>query len=86
MKEFNRKNFVPARRHVSLSSGDVIRNLRELKQWTQRELAERSGLTISNISLLENDKVEIGKRRAESLAKAFEVHSALITFPEYDIT
>jgi hypothetical protein len=28
--------------------------------------------------------VEIGKRRAEQLAKAFDVHPAIIMFPEYE--
>jgi transcriptional regulator with XRE-family HTH domain len=58
--------------------------LRELKGWTQQELADRSGLKASNISLLENGRVDIGKRRAEQLAKAFAVHPAIIMFPEYE--
>ena len=58
--------------------------LRELKEWTQDELAERSGISATNISLLENDRVDIGKRRAEQLAKAFGVHPAIIMFPEYE--
>jgi transcriptional regulator with XRE-family HTH domain len=59
--------------------------LRELKGWTQGELAERSGINGTNISLLENDKIEIRKRRAEQLAKAFSVHPAIIMFPEYEV-
>ena len=40
--------------------------LRELKKWSQKELAERSGISETNISLLENDNVsnsaaDIGK-------------------------
>jgi transcriptional regulator with XRE-family HTH domain len=58
--------------------------LRELKGWTQADLAERCGISSTNISLLENDKVEIGKRRVEQLAKAFDVHPAIIMFPEYE--
>jgi len=58
--------------------------LRELKGWTQGELANRCGISATNISLLENEKVEIGKRRAEQIAKAFGVHPAIIMFPEYD--
>lgn len=76
--------FVPTRSHASLSTGEVIRMLRELKGWTQSELAKRSGITTTNISLLENERVEIGKRRAEQLAKAFDVHPAIIMFPEYE--
>ena len=58
--------------------------LRELKGWTQSELAKRSGISSTNISLLENKKVVIGKKRAEQLSKAFSVHPAIIMFPEYE--
>ncbi len=77
-------DFVAARAHARLTTGEVIRMLRELKGWTQQELAQRSGIHASNISLLENERVEIGKRRAEQLAKAFDVHPAIIMFPEYE--
>jgi transcriptional regulator with XRE-family HTH domain len=78
------RNFVPAKPHASLTTGEVIQTLRELKGWTQNELARRSGINATNISLLENDKVEIGKKRVEQLAKAFDVHPAIIMFPEYE--
>jgi transcriptional regulator with XRE-family HTH domain len=58
--------------------------LRELKGWTQTELATRCGISATNISLLENNKVEIGKKRAEQVAKAFGIHPAIIMFPEYE--
>jgi DNA-binding XRE family transcriptional regulator len=54
----------PAKSRISLSSGEVIRMLRELKEWTQEELAESSGISSTNLSALENDRVDIGKRRA----------------------
>lgn len=76
--------FVAARAHARLNTGAVIHMLRELKRWTQQELARRSGIHASNISLLENGRVEIGKKRAEQLAKAFDVHPAIIMFPEYE--
>ena len=78
------RDFLAARAHARLTTGEVIRMLRELKGWTQQELARRSGIHASNISLLENERVEIGKRRAEQLAKAFAVHPAIIMFPEYE--
>jgi|TARA_B100000315_G_scaffold189533_1_gene179403 hypothetical protein len=31
-----------------------------------------------------NGKVEIGKKRAVQLAKAFDIHPAIIMFPEYE--
>jgi transcriptional regulator with XRE-family HTH domain len=58
--------------------------LRELKGWTQAELARRSDISVTNISLLKNEKVDIGKKRAEQLARAFDVHPAIIMFPEYE--
>lgn len=84
MKNLHRSDFVPAAPHAKLSSGEVIRMLRDLKGWTQRELAERCGVSETNLSLLENDRIEIGKRRVEQLAKAFSVHPAIIMFPEYE--
>ena len=84
MKERKNGEFVLAKSHASLTTGEVIRMLRELKGWTQAELAKRSGISASNLSLLENGRVEIGKRRVEQLAKAFDVHPAIIMFPEYE--
>ncbi|MHB1158167.1 MAG: helix-turn-helix domain-containing protein [Phycisphaerales bacterium] len=78
------KAFVPAAAHARLSTGEVIHMLRELKGWTQAELARRSGITASNISMLENERVEIGKKRAEQLAAVFDIHPAIIMFPEYE--
>lgn len=80
----NGSQFVAARSHTPLSTGEVIRMLRELKGWTQKTLAEHSGISVTNISLLENGRVDIGKKRAEQLARAFGVHPAIIMFPEYE--
>ena len=77
-------DFVPATQHATLTTGEVIRLLRELKGWTQEQLADQSGLNAKNISLLENGRIEIGKKRAEQLAKAFDIHPAIIMFPEYE--
>jgi len=84
MKMIKRNEFAPAKSHAKLTSGEVIRMLRDLKGWTQVELATHSGINAANLSLLENGRVEIGKRRAEQLAKAFDVHPAIIMFPEYE--
>ncbi len=84
MKKIKKDEFVKAKTHIKLTTGDVIRMLRELKGWTQKDLAEKSGITDTNISLLENEKIEIGKKRAEQLSKAFAVHPAIIMFPEYE--
>lgn len=79
-----KRDFMNAQAHATLTTGEAIHMLRELKGWTQNDLAKRCGISVANISLLENDKVDIGKRRAEQLAKAFDVHPAIIMFPEYE--
>jgi transcriptional regulator with XRE-family HTH domain len=84
MKTVDKKEFIPAKRHVVLKSGEVIRMLRELKGWTQADLAARCGISPTNISLLENSKVDIGKKRAEQIARALGVHPAIVMFPEYE--
>ncbi len=80
----NKSNFKPAKQHATLTTGEVIKMLRELKGWTQEELSKYCSINAKNISMLENDKLEIGKKRAEQLAKAFNVHPAIIMFPEYE--
>ena len=82
----NETDFVDAKPHARLTTGEVIKMLRDLKLWTQEELAKRSGISPTNLSALENDRVEIGKRRAEQLAKAFDIHPAIIMFPEYEMS
>jgi transcriptional regulator with XRE-family HTH domain len=79
-----KKGFVPAKARAKVTTADVIRMLRELKGWTQADLAARTGMDAANISMLENGRIEIGKRRAEQLAIAFKVHPAIIMFPEYE--
>ncbi len=82
--KINPKDFVSARAHAQVTSGEVIRILREKKGWTQKELARRSKIAATNLSMLENDRVDIGKKRAEQLARAFGIHPAIIMFPEYE--
>jgi len=84
MKSRSMNDYVTAETHASLSTGEVIRMLRELKGWTQTTLAKHSGVSVTNLSLLENEKIDIGKKRSEQLAKAFDVHPAIIMFPEYE--
>ena len=79
-----KNQFVIAKKHADITTGETIRILRELKEWTQVELSEKSGINYRNISMLENDKVDIGKKRTERLAKAFGIHPAIIMFPEYE--
>jgi transcriptional regulator with XRE-family HTH domain len=84
MKTYSKTAFVSAKPHATLTTGEVIRMLRELKDWTQAELAKRCGINATNISLLENENVGIGEKRAEQIAKAFGIHPAIIMFAEYE--
>jgi transcriptional regulator with XRE-family HTH domain len=84
MNKSTHNNFIPAQRHAKLTTGEVIRMLRELKGWTQEDLSANCGIQTANISLLENNWIDIGKKRTEQLAKAFGVHPAIIMFPEYE--
>ena len=84
MRSFHKKEFVSAKPHIKITTGEVIRMLRELKGWTQAELAKHCGISTTNISLLENGRVDIGKKRAQQLAKAFDIHPAIVMFPEYE--
>ena len=84
MRRTRATDFVPAKPRVPLTTGEVIKMLRELKGWTQKELATRCGISPSNLSQLEHDRLEIGKKRAQQLAMAFGVHPAIIMFPEYE--
>jgi transcriptional regulator with XRE-family HTH domain len=77
-------NYIPAKRHTILTSGEVIKMLRELKGWTQEELSKYSSIDANKISLIENNKLEIDKKKAQQLAAAFNVHPAIIMFPEYE--
>jgi transcriptional regulator with XRE-family HTH domain len=79
-----KSDFKSAKQHAILTTGEVIKMLRELKGWTQEELSKYCSINAKNISMLENDKIEIGKKRAEQLAKAFNIHPAIIMFPEYE--
>jgi len=84
MRSSRQTEFVSAKPHATMTTGEVIRMLRELKGWTQAELARRCHIRATNISLLENNQVDIGKKRAEQLAEAFGVHPAMIMFPEHE--
>lgn len=77
------KKYKTERQHATLSAGETIAMLRELKGWTQEELAEQSGIAATNISRLENGHMDLGKQRSIALAEAFDVHPATLMFPDF---
>jgi len=84
MKKTAKNDFTPAKQHAVLTMGEVVKMLRELKGWTQEYLAKVCGINAKNISMLESNRLDIGKKRALQLAIAFGVHPAIIMFPEYE--
>ena len=55
-----------------VTPGVRLRIRRENKGMTQRELSEKSGVAIPNISLMESGKRSIGLKSAKKLAEALE--------------
>lgn len=74
--------FTKPRRHIAVSAGEITRMLRQLKGWAPSELSELSGITPNNISLIENNKYNVGEECAGKLAKAFDIHPSIILLSE----
>ena len=81
MREINPSDFVPARRWAHVSGGETIRILRKKKGWTQKQLASRIGLSVKNLSLIENSRTDIGENLAGHLARAFKISVSVISKP-----
>ncbi len=79
------KNLNYAAQTITMSPGEMIRELRELKGWSQLDLADKTGISQTNISAIENGRVEIGKQRSITIAEALDVHPASIMFSDYDV-
>src|SRR6056297_1027981 len=82
-QEVTMRDFLPARQHIEVSSGDSLRILRELQELSQNELAERSGIPQGTISAIENGRVRLGVERAKTLARALRCHPAVLVFPSW---
>lgn len=79
-----KEDFIPAKRRSVLTTCEVVKMLRELKGWTQEDLAKACGINAKNISLLENNRLDIGKKSALQFAAAFCVHPAIIMFSQFE--
>ena len=80
------ERFTKSVARVKLSPAEMVRILREKNELTQSQLAERTGLTQSTISNLENERTQLGAERAKTLARALRVHPAVLLFPGWDVT
>ena len=82
--KIDKKNLVPAGQSILMSPGEMIRTLRELKEWSQLDMARETGISQTNISAIENGRVQIGKERAIVIAEALNVHPGSIMFADYE--
>lgn len=64
-----------------LSPGEVVKELRLKKGWTQKILSEITGMAVANISNIESGRSNLGEERAILLAEAFGVKPEFILFP-----
>lgn len=78
-----KKGYSPAKPRVEVNSGEMIKFLREMKGWTQAQLSEKTGISVTNISALEHERQELGKKRAAVISKAFGIHPVTIMYPEF---
>ena len=81
--KIDKEDLVPAGKTILMSPGEMIRTLRELKEWSQLDMARETGISQTNISAIENGRVQIGKERAIVIAEALGVHPSSIMFADY---
>ncbi|WP_454061084.1 helix-turn-helix domain-containing protein [Candidatus Nitrospira salsa] len=70
----------PAKKQITVSIGESVRNIRELQNLSQNELVKLTEIPQSTISVVENDRVRLGMDRAKVLARALHCHPAVLVF------
>ena len=68
-----------------MSVAESVRIVRELQERSQSQLAEATGIPQSTISAIENGRVNLGVERAKVLARALQVHPAVLVFPGWEV-
>ncbi len=63
------------------TAGSVIRAFRKNFKVTLKELGKLTGIPESNLSAIENDKVEIGVKRATLIGAALGISPESLLFP-----
>ncbi len=78
-------NFRRAKKTISVSVGESVQIVRVLQELTQSELAGLTGIPQSTISAIENNRINLGVERAKVVARALQVHPAVLVFPGWDV-
>ena len=68
-------------KRVILTPGQVVKELRIKKEWTQAILSNLTGIAVSNLSNIESGRSRLGEDRAILLAAAFGVKPEFLLFP-----
>jgi transcriptional regulator with XRE-family HTH domain len=74
------KNFFDLQQ-VHATPGQVVRAFRTNFGLTLKELEQITGISYTNLSAIEHDRVDVGLRRAVFLAAAFGILPEQILFP-----
>src|SRR5688572_12300488 len=83
MTTVDRSEYLPEQSYAKLTRGEALRMTRELREWTQQELAHASGVSQAAISSIENGWIDLRLDRAEKLARALGIHPAVLAFPNW---
>jgi transcriptional regulator with XRE-family HTH domain len=84
MATLKKTDFVPERRHATLTPAKAVRLARAFQGMTQQELASASGVPQPAIAGIERGRIALGADRAEKLAIALQVHPAVLMWPQWD--
>ncbi len=85
MSVIKKKDFESPKTSQDITPGRMLKELRELRELTQQDLAAQTRISQSNISAMENNVSQIGRDRAIKLARVLKVHPAVILFPDFEI-
>jgi transcriptional regulator with XRE-family HTH domain len=67
---------------VNATPGQVVRAFRRNFGLTLKELEQITGVSYTNLSAIEHDRIDVGLRRAVLLAAAFGIEPQQILFPQ----
>lgn len=65
-----------------MTIGQRIKNLRQKKNWTQKELGEKVGINWTNITRYEKDKIKPSVKMLRKFADALEVPADKLVYDE----
>lgn len=85
IKEMTLNEFQKAKTRIRMSTGESVRIMRELQEFSQNELSAVTGIPQSTISAIERNRINLGVERAKVLARALRCHPAVLVFPNWDV-